>query len=1346
MLDSRTGRGADRPAPQEISLQPPPGTPIADAAGGGSGGQLMMVPMMLGMGAMGFSSLASRGGPMLIVFGVLFGGVLVGMLVMMLGRGRRARTAGLNVERRTYMRHLQQVRVQVRDVARRQREVSTTLNPDPSTLVATARQARLWDRGRGHPQFGHVRVATGPQRLACRLVVPETAPLEDLDPLCASALRRLLRTSTSVGDLPVALALPTLPRLGLSGDREAVAALTRAFVAQLVTFHSPDDVRLALCIAPERASAWGWAAWLPHLLHPTEVDAAGPVRQCSTTLGGVERLLGDQLGERQRFSLTTPPPTDRPHLVVIVDGGDPEGAVALADESGLSGVTVVNVGSSRSLGAHGVQLVVEQGRLGRVTPGGVALVGEVDGLGRGTAATLARSLTRLHQTRRRAATPSVIAPLSGDLGLPDLLGFGELDALDIPTTQRSRLGAQRLRIPFGVDADGQPVELDLKESAEGGMGPHGLVIGATGSGKSELLRTIVLGLAATHTSETLNLVLVDFKGGATFAGLGGLPHTAAVITNLADDDGLVDRMRDALAGELVRRQEVLRDAGNFASVRDYERARAAGADLDPLPSLLVIIDEFSEMLSAQPDFIDLFVMIGRLGRSLGVHLMLASQRLEEGRLRGLDSHLSYRIGLRTFSTGESRSVLGVPDAATLPSVPGSGFLKVDSDTLIRFKAAYVSGPVARRTVPLARRPVAGTAGDDSGPWRIRPFSLAPQPLPAPRHPQSLPEDPRERTEVARAGVLSETPADAFAESVTDVLVQLLEPHGVPAHRVWLPPLTEAPALSALLPPLAATEERGLCPAGWAGNGQLSVPVALVDRPYQQRQDLSWVHLSEAAGHVAVVGGPRSGKSTWVRTLVLSLALTHTPREVQVYGLDLAGATLSPLTGLPHVGGVAGRLQTDRASRLVAEVVAAVGEREQLFVDEGIDSIAEFRRRRAAGERLGARDFGDVFLVVDGWLTLRDDFPDLYDRVVTLVSRGLTYGVHVVMTAQRWMEIRPQVKDLVGSRVELRLGDPLDSEFGRKAAALVPEGAPGRGMNAEKLHLLTALPRVDDATGPEGAAAAMQDAVERVSGAWRGSPAPPVRMLPATVSTADLDTAVEQSGAQPSALLLPLGIGERDLGALLLDFAAEPHLTVIGDQGSGKTALLRELALRLTDLASPSEAKLVVIDYRRGLLGELPDSHLVGLAGSARQAGEVVDRVRVTLEGRIPGPDVTPTELKQRSWWTGPELFVLVDDYDLVATGQSDPLPTLAEFLPQARDLGLHVIVTRRSAGAGRSSFGGLLPQLADAGGAGLLLSGTADEGAVFSGVRMSPRIPGRGTLVRRSSAPGLVQLAWREPR
>lgn len=352
----------------------------------------------------------------------------------------------------------------------------------------------------------------------------------------------------------------------------------------------------------------------------------------------------------------------------------------------------------------------------RIADGRLAMVGAdrnrkdtVTELGRPDALTV-RAATRL-ATRlagyRIGDTVEAGEPLATDFDLTALLGIPDLRQLEVEKLWDRRGIPERLRVPLGLGADGRPVDLDLKESAQGGMGPHGMLIGATGSGKSELLRTLVLALALTHSSEVLNFVLVDFKGGATFLGLDRLPHTSAVITNLADEAALVDRMRDALHGEMVRRQELLRSAGNYASLLEYETARLAGTPLSPLPTLFVVVDEFSELLAAHRDFMELFVMIGRLGRSLGVHLLLASQRLDEGRMAALESHLSYRIGLRTFSAMESRGVLGVPDAYQLPSQPGNGFLRSDISTLTRFKAAYVSGPYRPKRRPSQQAVVAG---------------------------------------------------------------------------------------------------------------------------------------------------------------------------------------------------------------------------------------------------------------------------------------------------------------------------------------------------------------------------------------------------------------------------------------------------------------------------------------------------------------------------------------------------------------------------------------------------------------------------------------------------------------
>ncbi len=907
-------------------------------------------------------------------------------------------------------------------------------------------------------------------------------------------------------------------------------------------------------------------------------------------------------------------------------------------------------------------------------------------------------------------------PLLANWDFTELLGLGDAAAVDVARTWRPRTPAERLRVPIGVGEDGSPVMLDLKEAAQDGMGPHGLCVGATGSGKSELLRTLVLGLAVTHSSETLNFVLADFKGGATFAGMSSLPHVAAVITNLADDLTLVDRMRDSITGELQRRQELLRSAGNYANMHDYEKARAAGAALEPLASLVLVIDEFSELLTAKPDFIDMFIQIGRIGRSLGVHLLLASQRLEEGRLRGLETYLSYRIGLRTFSAAESRTALGVPDAYHLPTVPGSGYLKFGTDEMTRFKAAYVSG--------AHRAGAAAGAGDGRLPAECRPVLFTAAPVPV-THAAPAPVPAPDRNA-----------DDTFADTVLDVVVRRLEGQGPPAHQVWLPPLDRAPSLDQLLPPLSQVGGRGLTAPEYPRPGQLVVPIGLIDKPFEQRRDVLYRDFSGAAGHMLVVGGPQSGKSTLLRTLMAAFALTHTPAEVQFYGLDFGGGGMSAVSGLPHVGGVASRLDPERVRRTVAEVAGILARREEYFRANGIDSITTYRRQRAAG-RLPDQDWGDVFLVVDGWGNFRQEYELLEGVVTDIAARGLGYGVHVVVTASRNMEVRATLKDLLLNRLELRLGDTMDSEFDRKVAANVPAGVPGRGQLPEKLHFMGGQPRIDAGSDPETMTDATAALVTAVQEAWSGPQAPRVRLLPRRLRADELP-----KGGEHPELGVAIGIDETGLEPVFVDFETDPFFLVLGESESGKTALLRLLAKQITERYGPDEAKIVVGDYRRTLLDVVPQTHLLEYAPIASSLTVHAEALNGLMERRAPQPGITPQQLRDRSWWSGPQLFVIVDDYELVAASGGNPLAVLTDNLPFARDVGIRFIIARSSAGASRSMFEPFMQRVKELGAQGVVLSGDPGEGDVLGGVRPRPMPPGRGYFVSRKRGTPLVQLGW----
>ncbi|MER7930262.1 type VII secretion protein EccCa [Streptomyces sp. NPDC096057] len=1323
----------------ELTLQEPP--TLAEATPSSAANMLTYLPMAgmsVGMVLL-YTRIGSGTGPIIYL---VVGLMLLSMITMLVGqlvKSGAERKQKMQGVRRDYLRYLGGVRRRVRSAVAEQQRALAWRHPEPTALWSLAQTSRLWERRTSDQDFAEVRIAVGEQRLAMQLVNKTAKPVEDLDPLTAHALRAFINAYSTVPEQPIAVFLRAWSRILFRGEREKVLATVRALLAQLAVLHAPQDLMIVFCVAPENRGEWEWGKWLPHALHPKESDGAGPARLITSTLAELEDLLGEELTDRGVFEAGASPSKDEPYVVVVLDGGQVapghrferagfRNTVVLDVADGLPwkpGRTVLRLlveesgrpaETERDAGSTGTDEVYDEVKIVRTDSNRKetsTALGRADRLGPAAARSLAAHLAPM----RTGATAEAAQPLAGDIQLTTLLGITDLHRYS-PQEYWDRRATQnkRLRVPIAVGADGRPVDLDIKESAQDGMGPHGMLIGATGSGKSELLRTLVLGLALGHSSETLNFVLVDFKGGATFLGFDALPHTSAVITNLADEAALVDRMQDALRGEMQRRQELLRSAGNYTSALDYEKARAAGADLEPLPSLLVVVDEFSELLSAHREFMDLFVAIGRLGRSLGVHLLLASQRLDEGRMHQLESHLSYRIGLRTFSAMESRGVLGVPDAYELPSQPGAGYLKSGVEPLTRFRAAYVSGAYRQRVGALAQEKIAGQVMPWTGDW----VNTREEPKP---------EEP-ERTTLTGTDEEDDT-------SLMAVAIDRLRDAGPPAYQVWLPPLGAPPTLDALLPLLVPDAEFGLTTLDWEGRGKLSVPLGIVDKPFEQIRDLLMVDLGGAGGHVAIGGGPQSGKSTLARNLITSLALTHTPREVQFYCLDFGGGSLAALSGLPHVGGVAGRLEGERVARTVVEMQSLLAHRERLFLEHGIDSMATLRRRRAAGEFPEERH-GDVFLVIDGWQTLRQDFQDHVQSIGQLATSGLNYGIHVVTTTTRWVELSAAVRDQSATKLELRMGDPLDSMIDIRMARNVPR-LPGRGLMVDsKLHFLTALPRIDGVGDAADLGDGVADLVRAVADAWQGPLAPPVRMLPTMLDAHELAPSPEGRRFH-----IPLGVEEKELAPAWHNFADTPHMVAFGDTESGKTNLLRLIAKSITERFTPSEARILAVDFRRELIGSVPEAYRLGHAVSVDQLDEYVQGVARALKTRSPGPEITPARMRQADWWVGPRLFVLVDDYDLVATPMRTAFEPLLEHLALGYEVGLHMVVTRSAANSMRGLNDPLVRRLLEVNAPGLLLSCPPSEGYVFGSVK--PRIlpPGRANYITRRSVTQ-IQTAFLE--
>jgi S-DNA-T family DNA segregation ATPase FtsK/SpoIIIE len=1317
--------------PERVWPHPPESTPIELAAPPGQPEErasrwTALLPALGSLAMVGFAFLVHS-----LVYLVVIGG----MVVAMVGAGlattisqRRASARRWGRTKARYQAHLELVRARAAAAATAQRDAAQACFPDPDALPAVAARGEgLWERRPGDEDFAAVRLGRGrvPALRPVRLARDE-GPLAEADPGLAEAADLVIAQAEALTSAPVVIPLGRLGSVAVVGEPEDSRALVGAWLAGLATFHAPAELRIMGLVPLSAVRTWGWLKWLPHTRDPEAGEGFGRVARAVTAdraaftiqVQTLARQRLDRLRRQREAAVTAPlgktaaPPADSrqadqqpEHVVIVVDGYRPgEGPApleTLLPVAALVNVTVVLLvleqadvpavcGARVDWERSGTVRYVEAGPRGRVETGVAP-----DRLSQEPAIGLARTLAPLALRSGEAG-----ADLADPVRLVELLGGDDAADLDIRSgwlpldSLAHGTPAGFLSVPIGRTGDGESLVLDLKEAALGGMGPHGLLVGATGSGKSELLRSLATALAVRHDPALVNLLLIDFKGGAAFAELAGFPHVAGVVTNLADDLSLVDRMRLALAGELARRQEALRLAGNLGSIADYQAARVQGTPLDPLPYLVVVVDEFGELLAAKPDFLDVFLTVARLGRSLGVHLLLATQRLDEGRIRGLEPHLRYRICLRTFTPDESRAVLSSADAFELPSLPGLGYLKVDTAQR-RFKAAICGAATPRRQ---PGEPYDTRTGQAPIAALLRPLSLG-----GPAAPDAQPPAPAERPRDVPVLVRSARSAATCS-----------------AREIWTPPLPSDLTLGALG---ALGTDSGAPDGGAPDSG---VAVGLADLPERQARDAIRYRPHGPGGNLGLAGAPRSGKSSFLQALVLALCATAGADQRHFYCLDLGGGGLFELASLPHVGAVVGRGEAEGAARLFRELRALLDERASV--------------RQAGGGRpaWGKPAWPDVFLVVDNVGQLRQAAPDLEPELTEIATAGLPFGVHVLVTANRWLDIRPQLLDALGTRWELHLADPAESLAGRQAAAHVPADLPGRGLTRDGHLFQAALPALTREPVP----GALAEAVAAIGASAHGVRAPAITPLPPRVTRAQAEEMALAAGSAPpvrEAGFL-LGVSEFRSQPVQVEIAGTAgRLLCYGDPGSGRTTLLRRITAYLERAHGGDGVVLDIVDPRRGLLDMADHPAVQGYAASAAAAEKLAMKLAAQLEPRIVPDDAGVAQLRHGRWWSGPWHVLIVDDYDLLVGPMGGPFGALADHVAQGPDIGLGVVLTRRVAGSQRTAFEAFGQRLREVADSILILSGQPDEGPLAAGVTARPRPPGRGILVCGRTRPRLIQ-------
>ena len=950
---------------------------------------------------------------------------------------------------------------------------------------------RTWERWPAQPSPLRVRIGTEDAGAEDPVVVPVGGRSDLRARLVVEAERlRIVHRPAGV-DLGVS-------GLAVCGTADGAAALARSVVVQLVGCLAPEHLSLLLDVAPERAAAWDWLAWLPHRVH----EDPGSTAAGRSFLRIVDRS-GGRGGPRGNEVLT--------------------GTLWLADDAsqvpdGIGTVVVV--------GPDGAQVRRDDGPPTQLVPDGMTVE---------ACEPAARALTS-----RRA--PGLDAHLPDSVSLADLLvdaGLLGSPVQVLDTWNGSRASRRGLWAPVARAAGGV-AHLDLRAD-----GPHGLVAGTTGAGKSELLRTLVASLALHHPPDRLTFLLVDYKGGAAFGAVAELPHVVGLVTDLGPAEAA--RALASLRAEVRRRERVVASAG----VTDMSEVPASDAE----PSLVVVVDEFATLAAELPALLDGLLDVAQRGRSLGVHLVLATQRPTGVVTDAIRANLSLRLALRVADREDSRDVVDVEDAAHLPTDrPGRAVLR--------------TGPGRHSTIQIATTSDALVAGG-----RVRCSEL--------RVADDRRHGGRRVPEVGRSVLDSIVEVCRAAATADDV---------PPPRRPWLEPLPHRVRPTDLPQP--------------SRPGALVIGVS--DLPDEQRRGAAELDVTTGGG-LLVLGAPRSGRSTALRTIAMA-AVADDRVPTTVVALD-AGRALGPLLGAAGPGGA------------VTDVVG---------VDD-VELTLRLLRRLVAECRVATHDHhrsGRTVLLVDGVGALVDRHErvnrgEAGDLLAALVHEGPAAGVHVVAAAARPAEVPPPLLAAFDRRLVLRCASADDAALfgvvdphGVAVELSSPTLPPGRGfLDGRSVQLAEPAP----STRPVRATT--------------------VRPLPRTVDVAEL--------AAASGWRVPVGLRADDLRPAVLDLSRSSAL-VLGPPRSGRTNAVRLVARRLAEAGTATDT--VEVD------GHHPD-------GAATCMREVLDRARssggataggtVVVVDDLPellgGPDGTEMDhLLQQLLLLPPEAGVRV-----VAAGEAD---------------------------------------------------------------------------------------------
>ncbi|MFX3625537.1 MAG: type VII secretion protein EssC [Ectobacillus sp.] len=1218
--------------------------------------------------------------------------------IMLYFRQKKNHRLQVETMQQKYLEQLHLHREELEEMKVKQARYLLECNPSPAECLERiySRHSSLWERTPHDQDFLNLRLGLGKRPFQVDITVPEQEGYE-IDPLVAEA-RQVRDDYLEIENVPALLSLTKNRVVGLVGERKEILNAARVLTLQMVTHHAPNEVKLVPLYSEEEKESWEWMRWLPHVWNEHKESrfmARGPKMAAKL----LEQLFPVLNTRKIAASSYEAKPVQLPLYVFFVSDSKfiEEDAIApllLKDELAVGACTFLLADKKEDLPMECDWVVQVQKGKGRIIETHSSeeknfdhrsAEFKVDVLALEDCERMARAMAPLRLRQSAAGSIPRVCTLL------DLFQVKRMEELDVLKRWNENRYPQTLPVPIGVREGGKQVVLNIHDKIERkGHGPHGLMAGTTGSGKSEVIQSIIAALAITYHPHEMAFMLIDYKGGGMSNTFAELPHVIGTITNL-EDHNVIQRAQISLNAELERRQKIFAKAG----VQDIdEYYKTEWREKEPLPHFVIVIDEFAQLKKEEPEFMSELVSIAAIGRTLGVHLLLATQKPSGVVDEKIWTNSRFRICLRVQDDADSREMIDIPEASKI-NVPGRGYLMVGKKEILEFFQSAWSG--------------------------------------APYDP-----DDEENTEEAELALVNLSGAREVKKKVKKAvgkkkekqlqaliryIKETVEREGIkPLPGPWTEPLPGEFPLERFYPVRNWTKNE------WEQNKEWLTPaVGIVDDVENQAQYMLPLDLSK--GHLLIYGMPGKGKTAFLQTLMMSLMLTHSPEEVNLYAADFS-RLLREYGRFPHVGGIVQEEETEKMSRMFRFLLKEVNKRKELFATEGATSLESYRR--ITGEKMSA-----IFVCIDGYLQFRTAFEAENELLGQLLREGAGYGVYFIITINQGTDMYDRYRNLMPLAVSFELADPSEYYYavGRPAFAGT-NLPPGRGFikgNIPPYMFQAALPYI----GGEEAERLreLRALAERMNSGWDGEAAQPIPMLPEQFTLADMEGLPKTKGE------IAVGLEAEDLEIHSFSLEECGNVLVGARVEGGKTSTLQTITLSLAKEKTPEQLSLYLIDLNpkpTGLFALKKLPHVKGFAGDEQQMAAMFQEIAAVMDERQ-GVNPLLTEGFNEPNRDGGTIVIVIDDGEAFAQQISysyDVKDIVERIARQGRDKGIYIVMagtlSNLSNYSHESWFGEFKKKYA-----GYMLGSTFNNDVYFYNIRLSHQEtdqelpPGEGYFIKR---------------